>query len=177
MVWTELKDRFTQQNGPRIFQLRRDLATLRQDRDSVSTYFEIKSCWLSPFRALTRCSPWSNNKNNTTNLPITPLVNLWHWLVTSCTGEESQVHLPIKLFCPQVLIRRRWVTRRWFHQEQYRHLMSLIQPKSLLTAIPLANQTSSNSKTSATPPKMSGPFNLDHDWNCWSEKWLVSSPS
>ena len=28
MVWTELKDRFTQQNGPRIFQLRRDLATL-----------------------------------------------------------------------------------------------------------------------------------------------------
>jgi len=39
MVWTELKDRFTQQNGPRIFQLRSDLATLRQDRDSVSTYF------------------------------------------------------------------------------------------------------------------------------------------
>ena len=29
MVWTELKDRFTQQNGPRIFQLRRYLAVLR----------------------------------------------------------------------------------------------------------------------------------------------------
>ena len=28
MVWTELKDRLTQQNGPRIFQLRKHLANL-----------------------------------------------------------------------------------------------------------------------------------------------------
>ncbi|XP_061943828.1 uncharacterized protein LOC133668098 [Populus nigra] len=46
MVWTELKDRFTQQNGPRIFQLRRDLVVLQQDRDSVSTYFgNLKTLW------------------------------------------------------------------------------------------------------------------------------------
>ncbi|KAF9670079.1 hypothetical protein SADUNF_Sadunf13G0031200 [Salix dunnii] len=46
VVWTELKDRFTQQNGPRIFQLRRDLANLRQDRDSVSAYFgNLKTLW------------------------------------------------------------------------------------------------------------------------------------
>ncbi|KAB5524389.1 hypothetical protein DKX38_022138 [Salix brachista] len=46
VVWTELKDCFTQQNGPRIFQLRRDLANLRQDRDSVSAYFgNLKTLW------------------------------------------------------------------------------------------------------------------------------------
>ncbi|XP_042988825.1 uncharacterized protein LOC122316364 [Carya illinoinensis] len=45
-VWIELKDRFTQQNGPRIFQLKRNLANLRQDRDSVSTYFgNLKTIW------------------------------------------------------------------------------------------------------------------------------------
>ena len=45
-MWTELKDRFTQQNGHRIFQLRRDLATLRQDKDSVSSYFgNLKTLW------------------------------------------------------------------------------------------------------------------------------------
>ncbi|XP_040986212.1 uncharacterized protein LOC121234337 [Juglans microcarpa x Juglans regia] len=45
-VWTKLKDRFIKQNGPRIFQLKRNLASLRQDRDSVSTYFgNLKTLW------------------------------------------------------------------------------------------------------------------------------------
>ncbi|KAB5532264.1 hypothetical protein DKX38_018934 [Salix brachista] len=44
-----------------------------------------------------------------------------------------------------------------FTKEQYRHLMSLIQPKSMLTEIPSASQTSINSKTSVTPPNMSVP--------------------
>nr|TKS11077.1 hypothetical protein D5086_0000076790 [Populus alba] len=42
-----------------------------------------------------------------------------------------------------------------FTKEQYHHLMSLIQPQSLLTATPTANPTSFNSKNSATPSKMS----------------------
>ncbi|XP_040998911.1 uncharacterized protein LOC121244770 [Juglans microcarpa x Juglans regia] len=45
-VWTELNDQFTQQNGPRIFQLKRNLVSLRQDRDSVSAYFgNLKTLW------------------------------------------------------------------------------------------------------------------------------------
>ncbi|KAB5569310.1 hypothetical protein DKX38_003103 [Salix brachista] len=42
-----------------------------------------------------------------------------------------------------------------FTKEQYHYLMSLIQPKGLLTAIPSANHTLSNSNNSVTPPKMS----------------------
>ncbi|GMH16025.1 hypothetical protein Nepgr_017866 [Nepenthes gracilis] len=39
-IWNELRDRFTQQNGPRIFQLKKLLASLLQEQDSVSTYYE-----------------------------------------------------------------------------------------------------------------------------------------
>ncbi|XP_035542105.1 uncharacterized protein LOC118344813 [Juglans regia] len=46
VVWEELKDRFTQQNGPRIFQLKRSLANLRQDIYSISTYYgKLKTLW------------------------------------------------------------------------------------------------------------------------------------
>ncbi|XP_057976360.1 uncharacterized protein LOC131163699 [Malania oleifera] len=36
MLWVELRDRFTQQNGPCIFQLKRDLAASSQSQDSVA---------------------------------------------------------------------------------------------------------------------------------------------
>ncbi|KAF5480603.1 hypothetical protein F2P56_001339 [Juglans regia] len=46
ILWLELQDRFTQQNGPRIFQLKRDLASLSQGQDSVSIYFgRLKAFW------------------------------------------------------------------------------------------------------------------------------------
>ncbi|KAF5461048.1 hypothetical protein F2P56_020874 [Juglans regia] len=46
ILWIELKDRFTQQNGPRIFQLKRDLASLSQNQDSISIYFgRLKGLW------------------------------------------------------------------------------------------------------------------------------------
>ncbi|KAL5547625.1 hypothetical protein UlMin_002856 [Ulmus minor] len=38
-IWLDLKDRFQQKNGPRIFQLKRELMNLRQDQNSVSIYF------------------------------------------------------------------------------------------------------------------------------------------
>ncbi|KAF5450238.1 hypothetical protein F2P56_030605 [Juglans regia] len=45
-IWTELKDRFTQQNGHRIFQLKKALTGLQQDTDSVSVYFgKLKTIW------------------------------------------------------------------------------------------------------------------------------------
>ena len=38
-IWLDLKDRFQQRNGPRIFQLRRELMNLVQDQNFVSVYF------------------------------------------------------------------------------------------------------------------------------------------
>ncbi|KAF3441559.1 hypothetical protein FNV43_RR15473 [Rhamnella rubrinervis] len=38
LVWIELKDHFTQQNGPCILQLKHNLANLRQDCDSLHCY-------------------------------------------------------------------------------------------------------------------------------------------
>lgn len=45
-IWKELKERFQQSNGPRIFQIKRDLMNLVQVQDSVSIYFtKLKVYW------------------------------------------------------------------------------------------------------------------------------------
>nr|XP_034900315.1 uncharacterized protein LOC118038130 [Populus alba] len=38
-VWLDLQDRFSHQNGPRIYQLRKSLANLSQETDPVSVYY------------------------------------------------------------------------------------------------------------------------------------------
>ncbi|KAF5465131.1 hypothetical protein F2P56_015162 [Juglans regia] len=46
VIWEELKDRFTQENGPQIFQLKKALAGSQQEQDPVSIYFgKLKSLW------------------------------------------------------------------------------------------------------------------------------------
>ncbi|KAL5542849.1 hypothetical protein UlMin_010559 [Ulmus minor] len=57
-IWLDLKDRFQQRNGPRIFQLRRQLMNHVQDQNSVSFYFtKLKTIWeeLSNFRPVCTC--------------------------------------------------------------------------------------------------------------------------
>ncbi|KAK6920191.1 Retrotransposon Copia-like, N-terminal [Dillenia turbinata] len=45
-MWNELQDRYSQQNGPRIFQLKRALASLTQEQDSISVYYgKLKVLW------------------------------------------------------------------------------------------------------------------------------------
>jgi hypothetical protein len=45
-MWTDLQDRFSQLNGPRIFQLQQNMSSLSQNNDSVSTYFTaLKGLW------------------------------------------------------------------------------------------------------------------------------------
>ncbi|KAA8529669.1 hypothetical protein F0562_034231 [Nyssa sinensis] len=45
-IWIDLQDRFSQQNGPRIFQLKKSLAGILQDNDSVSVYYgKLKTLW------------------------------------------------------------------------------------------------------------------------------------
>ncbi|XP_030553377.2 uncharacterized protein LOC115757331 [Rhodamnia argentea] len=45
-VWKDLYDRFSPSNGPRIFALERAMATLQQNNDSVTKYFNtLKAYW------------------------------------------------------------------------------------------------------------------------------------
>lgn len=58
-MWQDLKSRFTQANGPRIFQLQRNLSTLMQEDMSVSDYYtKFKCLWdeLLEFNQIPMCS-------------------------------------------------------------------------------------------------------------------------
>ncbi|KAI3454794.1 hypothetical protein Pfo_011457 [Paulownia fortunei] len=45
-VWADLKDRFSQNNAPRIFQLQREIASSHQETMSVTTYYsKMKGLW------------------------------------------------------------------------------------------------------------------------------------
>ncbi|XP_061957900.1 uncharacterized protein LOC133679348 [Populus nigra] len=45
-VWEDLHDRFSQSNAPRIFEIQRDIACLRQDQLSISAYYtKLKGMW------------------------------------------------------------------------------------------------------------------------------------
>ncbi|XP_057756496.1 uncharacterized protein LOC130975775 [Arachis stenosperma] len=45
-LWNDLKDRFQHGNGPRVFELKRDLMNLRQGTMTISQYFtKIKVLW------------------------------------------------------------------------------------------------------------------------------------
>lgn len=58
IIWDDLKERFQQSNGLRIFQLRHDLLNLRQDQDSISIYFtKLKALWeeINNFRPMCSC--------------------------------------------------------------------------------------------------------------------------
>ena len=57
-IWLDLKDRFQQRNGPRIFQLRRELMNHMQDQSPVSVYFtKLKIIWeeLNNYRPSCSC--------------------------------------------------------------------------------------------------------------------------
>lgn len=57
-IWNDLKNRFQRKNGPRIFQLKRDLMNFAQDQDTVSIYFtKLKTIWeeLANYRPACTC--------------------------------------------------------------------------------------------------------------------------
>ncbi|XP_020211220.1 uncharacterized protein LOC109796027 [Cajanus cajan] len=58
-IWKDLKTRFSRKNGPRIFQLRRQLMSLQQGPDDVGTYYtKLKSIWeeLSGYKPTFPCT-------------------------------------------------------------------------------------------------------------------------
>ncbi|XP_024178440.1 actin cytoskeleton-regulatory complex protein PAN1-like [Rosa chinensis] len=45
-VWEDLSERFSQGNAPRIFEIQRDITSLRQEQQSVSAYYmKLRSLW------------------------------------------------------------------------------------------------------------------------------------
>lgn len=58
-MWNDLKERFSQSNGPRVFQLQKAVFDLTQGNNSVSSYYtHLKGLWdeLSNFRPIPNCS-------------------------------------------------------------------------------------------------------------------------
>ena len=58
-IWNDLQDRFSQHNGPQIFQLKKSIASLCQENNSVSTYFTtMKGLWdeLANHQPLPECT-------------------------------------------------------------------------------------------------------------------------
>ncbi|XP_022873392.1 uncharacterized protein LOC111392311 [Olea europaea var. sylvestris] len=65
-IWIDLKERFQQRNGPRIFQLRRELMNLTQVQLSVGVFFtKLKTIWeeLSNYRPICSCGKCSCDGN------------------------------------------------------------------------------------------------------------------
>ncbi|XP_031275302.1 uncharacterized protein LOC116133755 [Pistacia vera] len=57
-IWTDLKDRFSQSNALKIYQLKQSISSLKQEGMSVSLYFtQLKSLWeeLSSIVCITPC--------------------------------------------------------------------------------------------------------------------------
>ena len=57
-IWNDLRDRFQQSNGPRVFQLRRELINHNQNQSSVGEYFmKLKALWeeMNVFHPACRC--------------------------------------------------------------------------------------------------------------------------
>jgi hypothetical protein len=58
-MWKDLHERYSQSNGPRIFQLQKSISCLTQGANSVSVYYtQLKSLWdeLSSFRPVPECT-------------------------------------------------------------------------------------------------------------------------
>jgi len=58
-MWNDLRDRFSQKNGARVFQLQQAISALSQENNSVSSYFNsLKGLWdeLNNYRSFPPCS-------------------------------------------------------------------------------------------------------------------------
>ena len=65
-IWTDLEERYSQVNAPRIHQLKRDLSNLEQgDNQSIASYYNrFKSLWdeLQAYDPLPRCTCGANKE-------------------------------------------------------------------------------------------------------------------
>ncbi|KAI9174714.1 hypothetical protein LWI28_021768 [Acer negundo] len=58
-IWNDLKERFSQSNVPKIYQLKQSISALKQDNSTVSDYFtHLKSLWddLNSMASISPCA-------------------------------------------------------------------------------------------------------------------------
>jgi hypothetical protein len=58
-IWLDLKERFSQKNGPRIYQIQKSISSLSQENLTISTYYtKLKALWeeLNNYRPISACS-------------------------------------------------------------------------------------------------------------------------
>lgn len=95
-IWIDLKERFEIRNGPQIFQLKRQLATLSQDQNSVSHYFtKLKSVWdkLQQYRSICSCCTCGGAKFVVDFLQYEYLMNFLMGLNESYANTHAQLLL------------------------------------------------------------------------------------
>ncbi|KAM1406159.1 hypothetical protein ACFXTH_000858 [Malus domestica] len=66
-VWEDLRERFSQSNAPRIFQLQREIASLTQGQQSVAVYYtKLKGLWdeLASYSSSTICTCGAQHETN-----------------------------------------------------------------------------------------------------------------
>lgn len=101
-IWIDLKEHFEKSNGLWIFQLKRDLATLSQNQQSVSLYFtKLKTVWdeLSQYRPSCSCSCSCGGAKSATNfLQCEYLMNFLMGLNESYANIHAQLPLINKAF-------------------------------------------------------------------------------
>jgi hypothetical protein len=62
-IWDELRDRYSDSDGPRVFHLKQAICSLKQDQLPVSTYYtRLKALWdeYSNYRPIPNCTCGAN---------------------------------------------------------------------------------------------------------------------
>ena len=84
-IWSDLKERFSQVNGPRMFQLEQDIRTLLQGTMPIATYFtKLNGLWdeLSALQPSSPCTcgalKGASNYNNVSILSNSSWVSMSH---------------------------------------------------------------------------------------------------
>ena len=102
-IWNDLKDTHSQGNGPRVFQLQKDISLIYQGDFSITTYFtQLKVYWdqLQNFRPTPICSCGKCTCNLTQKLEDLHLQELVMQFLMGLNDSYSQIKGQILLMDP-----------------------------------------------------------------------------
>ncbi|KAL4597736.1 hypothetical protein ACB092_11G010400 [Castanea dentata] len=102
-IWNNLKERHSQGNRPRVFQLQKDIAGITQGQSSITTYFtHLKALWeqLQNFRPFPTCSCGSCTCNLDKKLSDLQHQDLVMQFLVGLNDSYAQVRAQILLMDP-----------------------------------------------------------------------------
>ncbi|XP_010250376.1 PREDICTED: uncharacterized protein LOC104592635 [Nelumbo nucifera] len=148
-VWSDLNERFSLRNGPRIYQLQRSIATLQQHSQSVAVYYNtLKGHWdeLTTHAPPPSCT-CSGSKEFSTYLQQTQLMQFHMGLNDTYSNVRSQILLMDPL--PSISKACSLVLQDEAHRLVYSQ-SSIIEGSDLIAKAP-------DEKTSTAPERISQP--------------------